>query len=643
MLISRKILQSYFDQELPPTNEIAEGLTMHSYEVEGVEAVGTDEIIDVDVLPNRASDSLSHIGVAREVGMIFDMVPNFSNEKVVLQEKDSEMIELTIEDNSAHRFVAVLISGLEGGETPSWMREVLESLGERSISPVVDITNYVMLATGQPLHAYDLDIIESISNEATLSVSFAQKDEKLTLLDGAELSLAGEELLIRTKSHPLGLAGVKGGLESGVSDKTTRILLEAATFDSRLVRRTAKLTKAQTGASKRFENGVPAEIAAVGVDLALKLLAEVYPEMRIDSLRDLYPKPEEPTKITLKKEHPEKLLGIKINDTEIKNALKKIGAEVVDEESYFLVSPPWYRPDIKLPVDLIDEVGRLYGLAKIKAVEMSPKAVTPERSTVAKEIVRDILVGDQFSEIITRAFRRKGEVELANPLATDTPFLRGDLLEGIQGSLELAAQNAELLEIDYARVFEIGTVFSEKEEALHLAIGVQKTKNAQNKLNLKDELSLIEDKLSERLSVDFSKYKTVERVGDTNNIVEYNLDKIIGEVDLMPQFKYEEPVFRHFQEFSAFPYVLRDIAIWTPAETTAEDIEDIIRKAAGNLLRVVSFFDRFEKDFDGIKRVSFAFRLVFQSFEKTLSDEEVNREMELISSALSTNQGFEIR
>ncbi len=436
---------------------------------------------------------------------------------------------------------------------------------------------------------------------------------------------------------------MKGGLESGVSDKTTRILLEAATFDSRLVRRTAKLTKAQTGASKRFENGVPAEIAAVGVDLALKLLAEVYPEMRIDSLRDLYPKPEEPTKITLKKEHPEKLLGIKINDTEIKNALKKIGAEVVDEESYFLVSPPWYRPDIKLPVDLIDEVGRLYGLAKIKAVEMSPKAVTPERSTVAKEIVRDILVGDQFSEIITRAFRRKGEVELANPLATDTPFLRGDLLEGIQGSLELAAQNAELLEIDYARVFEIGTVFSEKEEALHLAIGVQKTKNAQNKLNLKDELSLIEDKLSERLSVDFSKYKTVERVGDTNNIVEYNLDKIIGEVDLMPQFKYEEPVFRHFQEFSAFPYVLRDIAIWTPAETTAEDIEDIIRKAAGNLLRVVSFFDRFEKDFDGIKRVSFAFRLVFQSFEKTLSDEEVNREMELISSALSTNQGFEIR
>lgn len=643
MLISRKILQSYFDAPLPDSDVIARELTLKSYEVEGIEKTGSDEVFDIDILPNRASDSLSHIGVAREVGIIFGLTPNFSSEKVQLEEVSPDSIDLTVEEDTASRFMAVAISGLETGETPAWMKEALEALGERSINPIVDVTNYVMITIGQPLHAYDADIIESISGGASLSTSFAKAGEKLTLLDGAEINLMGEELLIRTGERPLALAGVKGGLESGVTSGTTRILLESASFDPKAVRRTAKLAKLQTGGSKRFENGVPADLVASGVELALSLLSQIYGAIKVDALRDHYPSPSIEPEIELEKGHPARLLGIEIAPEDIILILEKIGAKVKITEDNFLITPPWFRPDIKIAVDVIEEVGRLYGLTKIQAEELTPKAVAPERSTIAKEIAREILIKKGYSEIITRAFRKEGEVELANPLATDAPFLRADMISGVGSALELASQNSELLEIGYAKIFEIGTVFSKEEESLHLTVGIQKTKNAHKKLDPEAEILAIEKSLSEKFGVVFGEHRSGKDAGNTSLIVEYDLERIITLIDLMPQAEPVELRFNHYREFSIFPYVLRDIALWTPEGTTPESVEQIIRDHASDLLQVVSLFDRFEKEVDGVKQVSYAFRLVFQSFEKTLSDEEVNHEMELISSALSREKDFNIR
>lgn len=644
MLISRKILQSYFDEPLPDSETIAQRLTMKAYEVEGIEKVGDDDIFDIDVLPNRASDSLSHIGVAREVGLVFELTPNFSLEETEIEEKHPELIDIIVENNSAKRFMAVTISLRGEAKTPEWMRESLEALGERSISPIVDITNYVMLTVGQPLHAYDLDVIESISGKAALSSALSTEGEELILLDGTELELTGKELLIKTGGRALGLAGVKGGIESGVNDKTKRILLESATFDPKMVRRTAKVTKTQTGASKRFENGTPADLAALGIKTALHLLMEVYEEVLIEAVRDHYPTPEASPEIKLDKKHPKRLLGVSVGAGEIKSILERVGASVVESEDHYLVTPPWYRSDLLIPVDLVEEVGRLYGLAKIASDEMAPKAVTPERSGVAKEVIRDILTaGFGYSEVITRAFLKKGEVELANPLATDTPFLRHSMIHGIKSSLELASQNAELLEIEYARIFEIGTVFKSEGESSYLTIGIQKTKNARSKIDLEKEISELENEVSKKLGIDMMKYRAETQSDNNYLVVEYDLGKAVEAVELMPHWEYSEPKFNIYQEFSVFPYTLRDIAVWTPAGTTAESVKMIIIDNAGELLRVVSLFDEFEKDFDGEKRTSFAFRLVFQSYEKTLSDEEVNSKMELISSALSREEGFEVR
>lgn len=644
MLISRKILQSYFNEPLPTAEELARGLTLHSYEVEGIEERGNDEILDIDVLPNRASDSLSHIGVAREVGLIFDLEPNFSSEKIELEEINENDIELQVKSGLSDRFIAVAISGLENKETPSWLKEALENLGERSINPIVDITNYVMLATGQPLHAYDLDFLESFAGGVGLGVDKSQPNTKLVLLDQTEVELSGEELIIRSMDgRPLGLAGVKGGLDSSVTEKTSRILLEAANFDQKLVRQTARRTKTQTDASKRFENGIPADLAAVGVSLALKLIKEIFPEYKIKALKDYYPTPASNESILLEKDHTKRLLGVDIPSEEVERILRRVGCLVDLENNKFLVTPPWYRPDLQIAVDLVEEVARLYGLDKIPSKPLTPKAVTPERSTVEKEILRDMLVDSGYSEIITRAFRKKGDVQLANPLAKDLPFLRKDLSGGIQSSLDLNSNNAELLELEYIRVFEIGTVFTTEKEKTNLAIGIQKTKNARSKVNLEEELDKLTKSFSEKLGIDFDDFISDRQGSNLSLIVEYDLDRILENIELMPSWDFVETEYKHYSEFSQYPYTLRDLAVWTPEGIEAEDVEKIIRDSASDLLQVVTLFDRFSKDFSGVVRTSYAFRLVFQSFEKTLSDAEANEEMKHIYSALSEEKGFEVR
>lgn len=644
MRVLRNILTEYIDAELPPTEDVARMLTMKSYEVEAIGDHRGEDFMEVDILPNRASDSLSQVGVAREVAFAYRFKHTVAHDEPMLEEIQPEKISIDVENETARRFVAVSLSGLTEGITPDWLKLRLEALGERSISPVVDVTNYVMLLTGQPLHAYDAGKIGSLSGgEIALGSRMSKAGERLTTLEGEEHELTGAELIITSGETPLGLAGLKGGKESGVSENTSHIILEAASFNPVLIRKSSQKVKLKTNASKRFENGVPEELCALGINEALRILGEIYPDMHIEALKDYYPKKNETTSVHVKDDHAPRLLGVDIPKETQVGILEMIGCDVEIGDGYMEVKAPWYRPDLISEVDFVEEIGRLYGLDNISATPLPPLKKETAGETVLAEILRDTLTSAGYSEVLTRAFRPSGEIAVANPLDKRQPYLRNNLESAIEGTLERASHNAELLEIEIGRVFEIGTIFTQDGERLSLGIGALRTKNSRAAFNFDTETENLFSTLSKTLGVDILRFERERKTTKGSLYVEFDLTALEGALDDELTWKYEEPVFNVFREFSQFPYVLRDIAIWTTPTTAPEDIESVISHTASDLLQTITLFDRFEKDFDGETRVSYAFKLVFQSFEKTLSDEEVNSEMELISSALSSLPGSEVR
>lgn len=649
MLISRNVLKGIFKDELPSTDKIAEGLTMHAFEVEGIERVGSDEVLDVDVLPNRAHDCLSHLGVAGEISRIFDIEQTKTFQLLDTAEQARDTIKIDIENKLADRFIVAVIEGLDKQESPQWLKEALVSFGERSISPIVDAMNYIMFLTGQPLHAYDLDKLEEYEGERRFTVREAREGETFTSLEEEVVECEGGELVIAGAKSILGLAGIKGGISTAVDGQTRRIALEAATFSPVRVRKTAQSTKIKTNASKRFENGISPELAALGIAEAVQLLEDIFSNAHVTALRDEYPhKPTFP-QITLSATLPGDLLGVDIPKATVQGILEKMGCNVTENASTFTVTPPFERLDLSIPEDLVEEIGRLYGYEHITPAPLPDHTRDTDTATLKTELVlKRFLASNGFSEIITRAFRNEGDIEVANPLANQEPFLRTELTQSMLDILETNIRNAELIGKEALRTFEVGTVFPKEGEKKSLVLGYAIAKGAKKKMGEDAFKEEAERLLSEALHIDEDAVRNA-RVGSTTRessvVLEFDFTQLLSVAETLPVFESSprEP-FSTFSNFSSFPFVLRDIAVWTPEGTSPEDVELTIKESAGDLLQRIRLFDRFEKTCeDGSKRISYAFRLVFQSFERTLSDEEVNMYMKAIESALTQTEGFEIR
>ncbi|MDZ7726358.1 MAG: phenylalanine--tRNA ligase subunit beta [Candidatus Campbellbacteria bacterium] len=643
MRVLRSILEDYTEAPLPPTEDVAHALTMKSYEVEEIGAHEGLDFLEVDVLPNRASDSLSHFGIARETANALRIKHIVPSEIPTVEESSPGSLDIEIEEGTARRFVAVTISGLNKATTPKWLKSRLEALGERSINPIVDVTNYVMLLTGQPLHAYDACKLEEITGgKLKLTSRIAKEGETLISLEGEEINFSGGELIIAADDKVLGVAGIKGGKESGVNENTDKIVLEAACFNPVMIRKTSQAIKLKTNASKRFENEVPPELSLVGISEALRIFKELAPDIEVVALKDEYPDKPKERKIELDTSHAASLIGVEIpKETQI-DILKMIGCEV-SEEGNLIVTPPWYRLDLEQSVDLVEEIGRLYGYENVPEKELGQISQNIPSTPPAKEIIRDQLMDLGYSEIITRSFRKKGDVAVANPLDKEQPFLRKNLKSGIENALELNARNAELLELEIVRVFEIGTIFKKDKEIESLSLGASKTKNCRHKFKPDQELDRVISDLDTALGIKMSAHELTREVNQDSFVIEFDLDAILQKISDNLEWSYSEPPFKAYNEFSPYPYVLRDVAVWTPEGTTANEVREIIKSNASGLLGVITLFDTFEKDFESEKFTSYAFRLVFQSFQKTLSDEEVNEEMQQIYGALSSRNGFEIR
>jgi len=653
MKVSYEWLQTFFDEgACPSIKEIEQKLTFHAFEIEGVEEVNGDSVIDVDVLPNRAADSLSHRGIAREISALFEIpMKRDQLREEVLLEPETNSVEVTLDSKaSCSYYIAAHITGVEVKESPGWLRARLEAIGQKSINNVVDATNYVLFELGRPTHVFDAKKFEG--DVPNVGTRLAREGEKITLLGGDEVALTDSMTLIvdANSDAPVAVGGVKGGAHAEVDENTTDIIIETANFHPTQTRLTSQALKMRTDASARFENHMADKLADYGVVAVVELILKIAGGELV-GYKSAGELDAGNTEVKVSAERVSKLLGAKINEDEIESILTRLQFEYSRDGENFTVKAPFERRDVNLPEDVIEEIGRVYGYEKIESAQLP----TPEREVgvhkkyAYSELIRNTLTALGATEVYLYALRDSGEIKLRNALASDKDHLRGDLASGIKDSLDKNERKMPLLgKYDAIQIFEIGNVFLKDtaktiedssprphegfREETHVCIGARvsgtKKKEERTIAILKETKTKLEEVLGGALP---------EISGE---ILEFNLDEFVKE---LPEIAYPEVATvtdsAVYQAISQYPFVSRDIAVWVPEGTKIKEIKEIVQTHAGELLKRNDQFDEFEKD----GRVSYAFHLVFQSMEETLTDEKIGEIMSVIEEEMSAKEGWEIR
>jgi phenylalanyl-tRNA synthetase beta chain len=597
MNISREWLQTYFEKELPKAEALAEALTFHAFEIESVE----NNILDVKVTPNRGHDCLSHRGIAKELSAILDIPLKQDPLREAIELKPTaDSVVVSIENPElCPRYIAGYVRGITVGPSPEWLKKRLEAIGQKSINNVVDATNYVMFDLGQPLHAFDAGELKNKDSRFKIEVRAAKKGENMVALDDKEYKLEPNNLVIANAGAAIGIAGVKGGKPSGVSEETKDIILESANFNGVSVRKTAQALKLRTDASERFQQVLSPELAAYGMRAAAELIVKLTGGELV-GFTDEYPSPQTSTQISVSAAKINQIVGTKLSENDMADVFARLGLPFENNKGVFTTHIPFERLDLVIPEDIAEEVGRIVGYDQVPSVELSlfPKKPGVNKNFYWSERIREDLMADGYSEVYTSVFRESGEREVLNKVGGERPFLRSNLTDGLSEALEKNIRSKELLGISEVRLFEIGVAWrGGKEDVL---VGVASEKGGISE----KPLSEMAEKLPEGTSYEPLPTSPAER----------------------------------YQSFSRYPYIVRDVALWVPGGTEADEVLHIIRANAGELLVRSEKFDEFKKG----DKISYAFRLVFQSFDRTLTDDDANSRMESVYAALKS-KGFEIR
>ena len=637
-------LCEYLPEPKPSVEVIADALTKHAFEVEGIEGEGDDAIIELKILPDRGSDCLCHRGIARELCTILNI--EIKNDPLAASVTliPTEEIAVTIEDAEAcPRFTASLVRGVKVGPSPEWLQKRLQSIGVRSINNIVDATNYTMFALGEPTHAYDADKFPKTDGVYKFVVRKSTVGETVSLLaEGGKdedrlVTLTGTELLIvdGTTNTAVGLAGVKGGRYAGVDAGTTDIIIEAAHFEPGLTRRTARSLGIVIDASKRFENEPAQTLPPLTQQYLVQLITTIAGGECVGMI-DVHESIKTPQPVMVNPITVCALLGVDISKSEIIDILQRDGVTVLEEGEYLLCTGPLARTDLNIEADFIEEVGRVYGYHHV--ISIVPEAVPlPEWNTrhVYCEQFRDALVNLGFTEIITTTFRNSDEIGLQSSMASDKCFLRSELASSLADALTKNAPFTDLLGTSDTKFFEIGTVFTRENEVVaehySLVLGVRlKTTgyNGKEDAILANVITDLESSLGMKLPF-------VSNAG----VAELNLSELISTLPTQTTYAPVPPAIGiTYIPFSIYPSITRDIALWVPEGTNVDTVAQIIRKAASLLCVRLTHMDTFTKD----GRTSVAFRLIFQSKQKTLAASEVDAPMGVIYDTAS-KAGFEVR
>ncbi len=643
MKIPYSWLTEEFGSATPSVEQITDALIARCFEVEGVEKVGNETVIDVKVLPDRAHYALSWNGLAYEIAAIFGIERIDRGHTLPQGVLSAPEISIDSDPQSVRRYIACRIEGIEQIDTPAWLRSRLEALGQRSINLIVDLANYVMFETGQPLHAFDASKLAS-----EISIRNANNDELFTTLDSKEVKLNSTMVVISDAKKPLALAGIKGGKDAEVTNTTTAIVLESANFDPVKTRRTSEKVGIKNDSSKRFENNISPEIAIEGVKAFTHYLAKILHGKKISfgQVYDYYPHPQIAQSCIISVQQIASILGREIAQADAVRILESIKCAVEVQDSDLLkVTPPVWRQDLVITPDFAEEVGRLLGYETLpnKIPEYTkPEPVNSQYFIV--ESIKNILVENGWTETILYTLGKKGDLETAYPVAKDKAFLRTSLIPHLVESAEVNARNADLLEIDTLKQFEIGKVFPQNGEKLFVGLAcihIKKQKGNNPAQDIESILKLIEQEVGISCAnsqiVAQGKVSAVEFEIDTagyNAPQNASYEAFVGSSS-------EQQV--RYEPFSLFPFAVRDIAVFVPEQVTEAEVRSVIDTYKGELCVRTRLFDVFTKKFDdGTAKTSYAFRLVFQSKVATLTEEQISTPVQVIYEALKA-KGWEIR
>lgn len=658
-----------------PADEAAHKLTMAGLEVEGLEEVdedflmnvgvsGKDYVFEVNVTPNRP-DCLSLLGIARELSALTGkpvILPDYSTEEGASSDFSVEILDKDL----CRRYAGRIIRGVKPAESPEWIKKRLEHCGIRAINNIVDITNYVLLEFGHPLHAFDLDTLRG----KTIKVGKAGKGAIITTIDGIKRNLPEESLMIRDAERPVAVAGVMGGAETEVTDSTKDIFLESAWFRPESVRRTSKALGLQTESSYRFERGTDIENLNIALDRAVHMILKTAGG-KAEKIIDVYPTGFTPTAISVSSGKVNRVLGTNIKTADITGLLKTIDIQIKDatDDGFTALQPP-HRPDLQTDIDIIEETARLYGYDRIPTVMPRPEmsAATVSQTHSLLQLLKETLRKEGFNDAINYSFmndsyldilslppndRRRRCVEIKNPLRKEDAHLRTMLLPSL---LENFVRNISR-GIKDIKIYEVSRVFEKTEDALpkeSLSLGViLSTSKAPSLYSDSTEGFFLMKGTAESVldALRISDYSFMpgtepylhpgksadiatggERIGCMGVIspevierlevksaqellfFEMDIEKLIS---LSPREMSYKPV-------PKFPAVERDVAILLDENIKSADVIRLIEETSGEFIEEVTVFDSYKGKNIPDGKKSLAFNVRYRSSERTLTDDEVD-------------------
>ncbi|HEX4347106.1 MAG TPA: phenylalanine--tRNA ligase subunit beta [Vicinamibacterales bacterium] len=662
-----------------PAREIAEKLGVRGFEVASVEPLEHgDGVIDFEVTANRP-DCLSVIGFAREIAAAYDLTvrpPSFSPgsrvELATVPAGESDRVSVTIEDTDlCPRYAAAVVDTLPAN-TPAWMSSRLQAAGVRPISAIVDITNYVLMELGHPLHAFDLDALDG----RQLRVRRAAQGERITTLDDVTRTLDAGVLVIADASRPQAVAGVMGGGESEVSASTKTVVFESAYFTPASIRRTSKRMGLKTEASARFERGADINAPVTALQRALALLHALGAGRHAGVIMDRYPAPRAPLTLHLRRARLALVLGMRVPDRDVERILRALGLMVTASGDGWDVVAPTFRVDLLREVDLIEEVGRHHGFDALEATfpPMTAAAPPPDARVLQDRATRRMLTASGLTEAMTFGFVEvkaaetfapsESFVTVANPLSAKFDTMRPSLLPGL---VDAVAHNRRHGRRDVA-LFEIGARFT-RDEGERRAVGIAWTgapaehwSAPARDVDFYDIKGVVEQ-FGEALGRTFrfapapAPYlvpgqsaqilagstivgaagqlapTVAESRGaprhDSIFVAELDLDRLIA----LPETSGLVSV----RPLPRYPFVVRDLSIVVPDALPAEVIRDTIQRAGDSgraPLTAITFFDRYKGKGLSDGHVSVSVRLTFQHADRTLTDGDVQETVDKILAAL---------
>ena len=605
MIFSYNWLQSYFEEKLPLPEKLAEILTMHSFENEYIEKKGSDYILSVDVLPDRAGDCFSHNGIARELSVLLNRKATYPKIKTKETLKDSISVDIENGDDCL-RYTALIIKNVKIEDSPKWLKEKLEVCGINSINNIVDFTNYVMLETGQPMHAFDYDKISG-----GIITRKAKKGEKISLLGDKEYTLDENILVIADKEAPLAIAGIKGGKKAEITKETNNIVLESANFNHKLISQTARRLNIRTDASLRFEQNIDPNLTTYAIDRVASLIG-----LPSSSKIDVYKKKLKPWNVKINIDEINKTLGIDIPEKEIVRILKNLGFIV---KANMVIEVPTYRQDIVIPENITEEVGRIYGYDKIPLT--LPDFSTPAKinydifwQNKTKDTMKELgysevfgysFIGDQEKDDFNLTVR-----EINNPVSSYYKYLRPTIIPQL---INFTKENLKYF--DKVKIFELGKVF-DKRERMVLSGAI----SGNDYLSIKgDILTLLNTLGINKVSFGKEEIKigkdVIGKAGIKSKIIFFEID-----FEKIQKNAIDNREYRHV---SYHPIASRDISGLIDEDI---EIEDIVSKIENiDLVKSVEVFDVYKGKNVPSGKKSISLRINLQSEEKTLDGEIIDK------------------